>query len=229
MVRLFLLAALAISTGSAEAPRLQRGVFPSPIAPLRATGALESADGGIALSEFFADKIVGSWREQSLQRPMQMAAAEASIMRIAGDMLAQGLSISHGLSAGIRPEHTAAMGVVGFFFSGAGGYTWLHSLEGRFGAARSGSEVLRNCVLDYCCWAPVANCAYLFVVPALTGVPVAEAWLNTQHNFLPTMGVELAIFAPYNILAFSKIPLEVRPISSGIVSLLFTVAIAARC
>lgn len=222
------LLAVASLRGSSVGPSLQRGASPSPTAPLRAAGTLAPDDGGIALPNSLS-QLVLSWRHHSLERPMQMAAAEASIMRVAGDVLAQGISISHGVSAGMAPEHTAAMGVVGFVFSGAGGYTWLHRLEGTFGAARSGREVLRNCVLDFCCWAPIANCAYLFAVPALTGTPASDAWLNAEQNFLPTMGVELAIFAPYNILAFSKIPLEVRPISSGIVSLLFTIAIASRC
>lgn len=225
---LSLVVTLASSRGSSGGPRLPRSASPSPVAPLRAASAVASDDGGAALPDALS-QLVRSWRFHSEARPMQMAAAEASIMRVAGDVLAQGISISHGVSAGVAPEHAAAMGLVGFVFSGAGGYTWLHKLEGTFGAARSGREVLRNCVLDFCCWAPIANSAYLFAVPALTGTPVAEAWQNAELNFVPTMGVELAIFAPYNVLAFSKIPLEVRPISSGIVSLLFTIAIASRC
>jgi len=50
-----------------------------------------------------------------------------------------------------------------------------------------------------------------------------------QHEFLPTMGMELSIFAPYNLFAFSLIPLRARPISSALTSLLFTIAIASRC
>lgn len=43
------------------------------------------------------------------------------------------------------------------------------------------------------------------------------------------MGVELSIFFPYNMFAFSLIPLRARPVSTAVVSLIFTVAIAARC
>lgn len=163
------------------------------------------------------------------QQPLVLAGVQAGMLRCVGDRVAQQLYIYRGELAGLDPQHIAAMGLVGLFVSGCGGFLWLNHLESTLGATKGPADVLRKTVTDFLCWAPIANCMYLFCVPFLTGTSVNEAALNMETQFLPTMATELSIFGPYNLLAFSMIPLRARPISSALASLLFTIAIAARC
>jgi hypothetical protein len=163
------------------------------------------------------------------EHPLPLAAVQASSLRCMGDSIAQEIARSHGGPAGVDLAHMGAMGLIGLVFSGSGNFLWIHHLDDKMGSTRSATDVLLKTSLDFCCWAPIANCAYLLGVPLLTGAPPDAALLNAQQQFVPTMGTELSIFAPYNLLAFSVIPLKFRPACGALTSLLFTISIATRC
>merc|ERR1711865_536730 len=81
--------------------------------------------------------------------------------------------------------------------------------------------VLVKATLDSCVWAPVENTLFLVLTPLLEG---ASSLLS--DNFLPVMQTELGAFFPYNLLAFSLIPPLLRPFSTGLASMCFSVYIS---
>lgn len=68
--------------------------------------------------------------------------------------------------------------------------------------------------------------AYLFLLPLLAGLGLSGAAASVQANLPFAMGVELALFTPYNLFAFSMLPLHRRPLASSLLSSLFIVSIA---
>eukprot|EP00966_Prymnesium_polylepis_P099958 2314201-Prymnesium_polylepis.1 len=70
---------------------------------------------------------------------------------------------------GAGVEHVLAMASLGAIVSGLGNALWLRVLEQRYGGGTSQDVVLRKTATDYACWAPLANSAYLYGLPMLTG------------------------------------------------------------
>jgi len=58
----------------------------------------------------------------------------------------------------------------------------INHLEEKLGASVGPWDVLRKAGSDFVCWAPLANCAYLFGVPLLTGATPDLAAHNMQHE-----------------------------------------------
>ena len=84
--------------------------------------------------------------------------------------------------------------------------------------------MLRKTFTDYTCWAPLANSAYLLLVPLMTGHGgLADATSALQQGFLSVMLLEASIFMPYNLLAFNSIPAPLRPPCGSVLSAIFTI------
>ena len=84
--------------------------------------------------------------------------------------------------------------------------------------------MLRKTFTDYTCWAPLANSAYLFLVPLMTSHGgLADATTALQQGFLSVMLLEASIFMPYNLLAFNSIPAPLRPPCGSVLSAIFTI------
>ena len=86
--------------------------------------------------------------------------------------------------------------------------------------------VLIKATLDACVWAPVANTLYLVLTPLTEGASLEEVRSQVSENFLPVMKTELSTFFPYNLVAFSLIPPLVRPFSTGLLSMCFSIYIS---
>jgi len=86
--------------------------------------------------------------------------------------------------------------------------------------------VLIKATLDACVWAPIANTAYLILTPLTEGASLEEVGAQLGENFLPVMKTELSTFFPYNLVAFSLIPPLVRPFSTGLLSMCFSIYIS---
>lgn len=162
ILRLVLLASAASRTPF----RGRSGARVSVQQPLRSTSLAETPR---------ADNI----RAAASAQPLALAAAQAGALRCLGDRVAQELHFDRGDLASINIQHIAAMGLVGVL-SGSGGFLWLNHLERMLGESKGAADVLRKSALDFLCWAPVANCMYLFGVPLLTGAPSDAAALNMQ-------------------------------------------------
>ena len=127
------------------------------------------------------------------------------------------------------PAHAAAITLVGMCVSGAGGALWLRHLEGALGPTDGAAGALRKASCDYLCWAPMANTATLLLVPLLAGHGLDAAVANMQTNLPSIMALELAIFGPYNLLAFSMVPPHPRPGLKAVCSLVFSCALSLAC
>merc|ERR1712166_418221 len=74
--------------------------------------------------------------------------------------------------------------------------------------------------------APIANTAYLILTPLTEGASLEEVGAQLGENFLPVMKTEMGTFFPYNLVAFSLIPPLVRPFSTGLLSMCFSIYIS---
>ena len=86
--------------------------------------------------------------------------------------------------------------------------------------------VLVKATLDACVWAPIANTLYLVLTPLSEGASLEEVAGQLQENFAPVMKTELSTFFPYTLVAFSLIPPLVRPFSTGLLSMCFSIYIS---
>lgn len=178
------------------------------------------------------------YAQLSAQYYLPIACVQSGCLRGSSDLVGQTLRGAAHLDFG----HAAAMATVGILFSGLVGASWLRTLETTLGSGTQPRDVVTKAAADYCLYAPVANSAYLFFVPLLTAlfsgtlssVDVAhtctlgscESW---QHNFPAAMQLELAVFAPYNLLSFRLIPANYRPQATAAACAGFTVALSALC
>ena len=86
--------------------------------------------------------------------------------------------------------------------------------------------VLVKAVLDSCVWAPIENTLFLALTPLIEGASFDEVSELVNENFFPVMKTELGAFFPYNLVAFSLVPPLLRPFSTGLASMCFSVYIS---
>ena len=141
-----------------------------------------------------------------------------------GDTIAQGIE---GKNKGYEPLRTAKMATLGLLVGGFGTSNWLMFLESQLPGHAHWQTVLEKASLDAGVWAPVANGAYLFLVPLLDGASGDEALTMAQKEFFPVMRTEVTTFLPYNLLSFALIPPQFRPFTTGFVSMCFAVYMSA--
>lgn len=228
---LVLVAALGLSRPPTSVASRTKPTRPlSPATALRRALPAESVAGVGARAEGdFLGRMHAAYEALLERSTLGVVATQASLMRVAGDRTAQAISIAHGSQAAVHPEHTLAMALIGLVVSGVGGALWLQHLEQFVGPTRGALDVVRKAALDFTCWAPLANVAYLIGVPLLSGAALDAAAANAQAQFVPTMGLELTMFVPYNLLAFSVVPPSLRPATGQVACLIFSVLIAMRC
>jgi len=159
---------------------------------------------------------------------LSLSAAQAGTLRGTADVLSQCLR-HQGTDIPIDLVHSASIVFLGIFLSGFGGAAWLRHLENKMGPSTDTGDVVKKAAIDYTCWAPIANTAYLFFVPLLTGMDLDTAVHSAQAGFLSVMLLELSIFAPYNCYAFSKVPPPLRPPIQALLSMIFTLVLSALC
>lgn len=141
-------------------------------------------------------------------------------------MCAQGADVAgQTMHPGTGLEHVLAIALLGGVVSGFGNAVWLRVLEHLYGSESNSDVVLRKTVTDYLCWAPIANSAYLVGVPLLMGQGTEAAMLSLQNGFISVMAMELAIFMPYNLIAFERVPMSIRPLTSAVLAALFTIGL----
>jgi len=150
---------------------------------------------------------------------LPMATFQSGLLRGGADAFGQTL---HG-SAGVG--HVLAMAALGGFVSGCGNAMWLRKLEGVYGGGTTSDVVLRKTATDYLCWAPLANSVYLYGLPLLTGKGAVAAMASLEGGFTSVMALEMAIFMPYNLLAFEHVPVSMRPLTSALLSAIFTIGV----
>ena len=153
-----------------------------------------------------------------------MSSVQAAVLRGPVDLLSQGLRC-HGDLSLVSGEHALALASIAFVISGWGGATWLRTLEGWL-PGRSDELVLKKTAADYTMWAPFANSCYLLLMPLLLGQGVEAAASTWQAGFGTAMGMEMAIFMPFNLFAFKLIPPHLRPPVGYLLSGVFTLGLS---
>lgn len=211
---------------------LSFGVAPTHAMTVRVTGFGPAAKPSTAAATRTATgcNSLGKWYTQaSRENYILVACTQSALLRASSDAAAQlmrGVAIES-----LDIQHVAAMGTVGLLVSGLVGASWLKMLEGHLGSGTEPKDVVAKTAADYMLYAPFANSAYLFFVPALAALygsapllcdgsvctadvlatAAATATAAWQHGFVAAMQLELSIFTPYNLLSFKLVPATFRP------------------
>jgi len=157
--------------------------------------------------------------------------------------LASGADMATQMMEGGNPidfSHVAAMATVASTFSGAINAVWLRQLEQAF-PGKANKEVATKTLIHAVILASIINSAYL------VGVPLFSTYFSSHHGtlhllplniatvfkgwnfdeFLTLTKLEVAMFIPYNTLAFKFVPPQVRPLTHATISATFNVAVSA--
>jgi len=157
--------------------------------------------------------------------------------------LASGADIATQTMQGANPidfSHVAAMATVASTFSGAINAVWLRQLEQAFPGTAT-KEVATKTLIHAVILASIINSAYLvgvplfstcfssyngvFLLPHMDMVTIFKGW--NLDEFLTLTKLEVAMFIPYNTIAFKFVPPQIRPLTHASISATFNVAVSA--
>jgi len=165
-----------------------------------------------------------------------MAFLQAAFLASGADIATQTMAGANG----IEFSHVAAMATVASTFSGAINAVWLRQLEQTFPGTAT-KEVAIKTIIHATIVAFIINSAYLVGVPLCTDcyssfngvlhfphmdmVTIFKGW--NLDEFLTLTKLEVAMFIPYNTLAFKFVPPQIRPLTHASISATFNVAVSA--
>ena len=160
---------------------------------------------------------------------LTLAFTQAAILAGGADILTQTME-----SGSVDISHVAAMATIASTMSGVFNAMCLRQMEAKW-PGKGNAEVAIKTVFHATIIASIINSAYLAGVPLLsdniyqwTGLPDGNplgAW--NLPEFITLTKLEVAMFIPYNTLAFSFVPPQVRPLTHALISASFNVAVSA--
>ena len=162
---------------------------------------------------------------------LSLAFVQAALLASAADIATQTME-----SAGKVPldiSHVAAMATIAATMSGVFNAICLRNLEGAF-PGKSGNNVMLKTMIHAVIIASIINSAYLAGVPLLSdhiylwqGLPADPFYAWNMDEFWTLTKLEIAMFIPYNTLAFKFVPPQVRPLTHAAISATFNIAVSA--
>lgn len=159
---------------------------------------------------------------------LTLAFVQATILASGADILTQTME-----SGTVDISHVAAMATIASTMSGVFNAVCLRQLEDQF-PGKSKSNVVIKTLIHATIIASIINSAYLAGVPLLadhiyqwTGLPTDPLSAWQLPEFITLTKLEVAMFIPYNTLAFAFVPPQVRPLTHAAISATFNVAVSA--
>jgi len=176
-----------------------------------------------------------NYKQLTTDHYLLMAFLQAGFLASGADIATQTME-----SNPIDFSHVAAMATVASTFSGAINAVWLRQLEQAF-PGKANKEVATKTLIHAVILASIINSAYLVGVPLFSTcfsshngilhlLPLDIATVFKGWNFdefLTLTKLEVAMFIPYNTLAFKFVPPQVRPLTHATISATFNVAVSA--
>lgn len=195
------------------------------------SSALQVAASNVAVSDDPTRRLKVGYKWLSKRNYLQLAFVQAAVLASGADIATQ--TMEHG-SASLDMSHVAAMATVASTMSGAFNAVCLRKLEDEFPGKEKQNIVIKT-VIHAVIIASIINSAYLAFVPMLAndiyhgaGLPQSnpfEAW--NLDDFITLTKLEIAMFIPYNALAFTFVPPQVRPLTHAAISASFNIAVSA--
>lgn len=173
-------------------------------------------------------KVIGGYKWLSNENYLTLAFIQAAILASGADVLTQSME-----SGTVDYIHVAAMATIASTMSGTFNAICLRELEDEF-PGKSNKHVAIKTIIHATIIASVINSAYLAGVPLLSnyiypgaGLPDDPLAAWNMAEFITLTKLEVAMFIPYNTLAFAFVPVEVRPLTHAAISATFNIAVSA--
>jgi len=188
------------------------------------------ANDRISSSPDLARKIKDGYKLISERNYLTLAFAQAGILASFADIATQMMENGN---IPLDIAHVAAMATIASTMSGVFNAICLRHLEDGF-PGRNKENVAIKTVFHATIIASIINSAYLAGVPLLanhiyhgTGLPDNPFGAWQMSEFITLTKLEVAMFIPYNTLAFAFVPPQVRPLTHAAISASFNVAVSA--
>jgi len=226
-----------LSSGAISLKRRNSVHTPSPIVLSQSSRTPASNELVHIIEENASPTPLERYTQLTTDHYLLMAFLQAAFLASGADIATQTME---GGASSIDFSHVAAMATVASTFSGAINAVWLRQLEQTFPGTGT-REVATKTLIHAIILASIINSAYLVGVPffstcfsphdALLQLPhlniatIFDSW--NLDEFLTLTKLEVAMFIPYNTLAFKFVPPHVRPLTHATISATFNVAVSA--
>jgi hypothetical protein len=170
-----------------------------------------------------------AYRGRTETHYLQTACVQGGLIRVGANYVAQSILVARGAQGGLSAHTLLAMLALGATVSGVVQAAWTRFLDRAVGHRRPARDAALKALIDYVAWSPLCNSAYLIACPLARGEPLLAACELLAERFVAVQALELACFAPYNLVAYSAIPLALRPLGTCTVAAVFTIGLSFLC
>lgn len=159
------------------------------------------------------------------RRPLLAKAITASVLGILGDALAQWIARKrNGDSSMTMHEHnwrrTNAIALLGIVFVGPALHVWYGLLNQKVVGRGS---LIKKLLWDQLAFSPVLNIFFSIALPTLEGEPFGETVETCKEKIWSVMKASWLLFPPAQLINFSLVPLNLQPVFSNAVGLIWNV------
>lgn len=161
------------------------------------------------------------------KRPLLTKAITSSVLGIIGDALAQWISRRRQVDADIDPHahswrRTFAISLLGLVLTGPALHAWYGVLNrrvvGRF-------SLMKKLALDQLVFCPIFNVVFSIALPTLEGHRFVDNVELCKQKFWTVMKANWMLFPPAQVFNFSLVPLDLQPVFSNTVGLVWNILI----
>ena len=167
--------------------------------------------------------IAARYQHHLATRPLLTKCTQGAVIATSGDVLAQTVFGSghhddgKGKKSGYDYRRTLALGAWAFCYSGPFSHMWFRGLD-RYITSPGWTGVVKKVIMDV--WVVGIPNSLLFfgALGAMEGKNKEQIVDNIQRNFWPTQIACYKLWPAVQLITFSVIPLELRPLFTGCVA-----------
>lgn len=161
------------------------------------------------------------------KRPLLTKAITSSVLGMIGDALAQWIARSRQVDSDIDPHahnwrRTFAISLLSLVLTGPALHVWYGVLNrrvvGRF-------SLMKKLALDQLVFCPIFNIVFSIALPTLEGHRFVDNVELCKQKFWTVMKANWMLFPPAQVFNFSFVPLDLQPVFSNTVGLVWNILI----
>jgi hypothetical protein len=185
------------------------------------------------------DSVVSRYLSALERYPIRVKMVQSLVIATIGDVVAQKLTAQSDTSppsktadadetaapptaaGSIDWRRTASLATYAFLWTGPFSHAWFNAAE-KLVPSKSWGGVMKKVFLDQFVLGPPCTVLFFVAVGALEGHSRAKIQDNMQNNLVRTQIACWSVWPAINMVTFSVIPVPLRPLFSGLVSVLWS-------